>query len=266
MISVDNVNCRGRLTYVTLEFPAAAKVGVMGRSGAGKSSLISVLTGQLFPDSGTVTMPSGGIGYIPQDPGTTLLPNRPAVDSICEFARDCVGDVPEVLASLGLDPQLAERRPSELSGDQRPARLRHRPAAHHRIAGGTLDSRHPGDSRRIVQLRAGGAAAVVVRGRVEALPGRRVELRRPHGVADAGHRLAHGRTLRPCVADLRRHRAGGTLGGIVAPQRGHEIHDRPLRRHARLPSGAVPAHPVLRGHAGGDRRDRGRLQHPRLRP
>ena len=119
MISVDNVNCRGRLTDVTLEFPAGAKVGIMGRSGAGKSSLISVLTGQLLPDSGTVAMPSGGIGYIPQDPGTTLLPNRPAVDSICEFARDRVGDVPEVLASLGLDPQLAERRPSELSGGQR---------------------------------------------------------------------------------------------------------------------------------------------------
>lgn len=119
MISIENVSCSGRLQDVSLEIAAGAKVGIMGRSGAGKSSMISLLTGQLAPETGTVHMPDGAVGYIPQDPGTTLLPNRPAVDSICEFAPDCVADVPKVLASLGLDPGLADRKPGELSGGQR---------------------------------------------------------------------------------------------------------------------------------------------------
>lgn len=116
MISIDGVTCKGRLLDVTLTIPQGSVVGIMGRSGAGKSSLISLLTGQLCPDSGTITITQGPIGYIPQNPDATLLPHRPVIDSICEFAT---GDVRAMLESLGLNPEFAYRRPHELSGGQR---------------------------------------------------------------------------------------------------------------------------------------------------
>lgn len=116
MIRFNSVTCHGRLHNVNLAIPSSSRVGIIGRSGAGKSSLISVLTGQLVPDSGTASMPRGPIGYIPQDPSATLLPHRPVIDSICEFSD---GDVDGILKSLGLDPELSHRRAEELSGGQR---------------------------------------------------------------------------------------------------------------------------------------------------
>ena len=43
MISIDGVTCKGRLLDVTLTIPQGSVVGIMGRSGAGKSSLIKSL-------------------------------------------------------------------------------------------------------------------------------------------------------------------------------------------------------------------------------
>jgi ATP-binding cassette subfamily F protein 3 len=44
---------------VDLEVFAASKVGITGNNGAGKSSLIQLIAGDLHPDSGTVSVPKG---------------------------------------------------------------------------------------------------------------------------------------------------------------------------------------------------------------
>ena len=44
---------------VTLGFNDGARIGIVGRNGDGKSSLLGLLTGQLQPDSGRVTQRSG---------------------------------------------------------------------------------------------------------------------------------------------------------------------------------------------------------------
>ncbi|MEL6330440.1 MAG: ABC-F family ATP-binding cassette domain-containing protein [Planctomycetota bacterium] len=57
------------LDAVSLTIEPGEKIGIVGRNGAGKSSLFRVLAGQLKADSGTVTI-SGGetAGYLSQEP------------------------------------------------------------------------------------------------------------------------------------------------------------------------------------------------------
>jgi ATPase subunit of ABC transporter with duplicated ATPase domains len=52
---------------VTFSIRARDKVGLVGRNGAGKTSLLKVLGGAADPFSGTVQR-TGGLGYLPQDP------------------------------------------------------------------------------------------------------------------------------------------------------------------------------------------------------
>lgn len=150
-ISISHVSVPGRLQDISLQVPAGMKLGIMGRSGAGKTSLISLLTGQLRPTVGRVVAPEpAAVGYIPQNPGATLIPHLPVAESIVEpqvialrtrslrHRRSASGPrtgasqasareqlaalrarIPELMAEIGLDPRLAERTPAQLSGGQR---------------------------------------------------------------------------------------------------------------------------------------------------
>jgi ABC transport system ATP-binding/permease protein len=61
---------------VTLGIDDGARIGVVGRNGDGKSSLLDLLTGQLLPDSGRVTQRSGlRVSALSQ--ADTLDPDRP---------------------------------------------------------------------------------------------------------------------------------------------------------------------------------------------
>src|SRR3954454_12681398 len=68
---------------------ARDKVGLVGRNGAGKTSLLRVLGGAAEPKSGVVHR-SGGLGYLSQDP------RLDAID-------DQVSGVDHVLSGRGLD-------------------------------------------------------------------------------------------------------------------------------------------------------------------
>jgi ATPase subunit of ABC transporter with duplicated ATPase domains len=58
---------------------AGDRVGLVGRNGAGKTSLLRVLGGMAEPKAGVIRRP-GGFGYLPQDPRLDTL--RPAVTSV----------------------------------------------------------------------------------------------------------------------------------------------------------------------------------------
>src|SRR5947209_7186520 len=91
-----SVEVGGRLTLVEASFTVRAgdKVGLVGRNGAGKTSLLRVLTGAQPPHGGAVSI-TGGFGYLDQDPRTRPeVADRPALD--------------HVLSSRGLD-ELVER-------------------------------------------------------------------------------------------------------------------------------------------------------------
>lgn len=63
------------LDSVTLGVNDGARIGIVGRNGDGKSSLLRLLTGATTPDSGRVTRRSGlRVGLL--DQGDTLDPDR----------------------------------------------------------------------------------------------------------------------------------------------------------------------------------------------
>jgi NitT/TauT family transport system ATP-binding protein len=56
-------------------------VGLLGRSGVGKSTIFGMIAGLIQPDSGTVKVNSSRIGYIFQE--HRLIPWRTALDNLC---------------------------------------------------------------------------------------------------------------------------------------------------------------------------------------
>lgn len=72
---------------ITLGIEQGARIGIVGRNGDGKSSLLAMLTGQLEPDAGQVTRRSGlTFGVLAQDDN---------LDVNSSVGRTIVGDRPE---------------------------------------------------------------------------------------------------------------------------------------------------------------------------
>ncbi|MBI1287334.1 MAG: ATP-binding cassette domain-containing protein [Flavobacteriales bacterium] len=72
MISLNQVSVQfnGKFLFNNISFLANPKdrIGLVGKNGAGKSTMLKVISGQLEPESGNVSKPSGTtIGYLSQD-------------------------------------------------------------------------------------------------------------------------------------------------------------------------------------------------------
>ncbi|MFC6152524.1 ABC-F family ATP-binding cassette domain-containing protein [Nocardioides yefusunii] len=102
MITVHDLEIRvgARLLMEGVNFRVAAgdKVGLVGRNGAGKTTMTKVLAGWTTPDGGTVSK-SGDVGYLPQDPRA----GDPEV-----IAQD------RILSARGLDDVVRRMRQAEI--------------------------------------------------------------------------------------------------------------------------------------------------------
>ena len=77
------------LEGVTLAVAAGEKVGLVGRNGCGKTSLLKILTGESQPDSGEISLRRGiRTGYLPQE--FELDPNLSVHENIALGAADIV--------------------------------------------------------------------------------------------------------------------------------------------------------------------------------
>jgi ATP-binding cassette subfamily F protein uup len=75
---VLNINDRALLDRASLALSAGDRMGLVGRNGAGKSTFLRILAGDLEPDGGAITRRRDLVtGYLPQafelDPGLTVL-------------------------------------------------------------------------------------------------------------------------------------------------------------------------------------------------
>lgn len=109
------------LDSVTLGVNDGARIGIVGRNGDGKSSLLRLLTGAATPDSGRVTRRSGlRVGLLDQadtlDPGRTLGATLVGEQADHEWASNPrIRDVVDgLVADIAWDATI-----SELSGGQR---------------------------------------------------------------------------------------------------------------------------------------------------
>ena len=94
------------------------RVGLVGRNGHGKTTLLRLIAGMEEPDSGSITIPKGySIGYVLQEPDfaeDTVL--REGCRGLAAAERDHHWKVEKVLAGLGFSEDDMRKHPSELSG------------------------------------------------------------------------------------------------------------------------------------------------------
>jgi ATPase subunit of ABC transporter with duplicated ATPase domains len=103
-----SVEVGGRLLVDRASFTVMArdKVGIVGRNGAGKTSLFKVLGGAGEPASGTV-LRKGGFGYLPQDP---------KIDGDLE-GRTCVT---HILSGKGIDDEIVRMEKLRIAMEENP--------------------------------------------------------------------------------------------------------------------------------------------------
>ncbi|MGE0593157.1 MAG: ATP-binding cassette domain-containing protein [Vicinamibacterales bacterium] len=140
MIEFDRVRLsrggRDVLSEVTLEVGAGETLALVGRSGAGKSSLVRLVNRMLEPNAGRVCVEGVDTvqwdpiqlrrraGYVPQDVG--LFPHMRVGDNVAVVPRlagwtegRVAARTAELLALVGLPLDYASRWPHELSGGER---------------------------------------------------------------------------------------------------------------------------------------------------
>lgn len=95
------------LDGVSFQLEAGQKVGLVGRNGCGKSSLLKLLTRRDLPNSGTVTVTKGvRIGYLPQD--FELEDSQSVLENIQSGSADVMGWRTQYEAGEGSEEELAD--------------------------------------------------------------------------------------------------------------------------------------------------------------
>jgi ATP-binding cassette subfamily F protein 3 len=139
---------RALLDGASAQIPAGAKVGLVGRNGVGKSTLLALIRGELVPDGGTIRLPRDWrIGFVAQEmPGGAVTPVEAVLAADAERARllaereskpaalrageiearlleidahSAPARAARILAGLGIDAAMQTRPLGELSGGWR---------------------------------------------------------------------------------------------------------------------------------------------------
>ena len=112
---------RAALKDVSMAAGRGDVVAIIGPNGAGKTTLLSILAGIQRPDSGEVSTPPGGLGWVPQQ--AALYGKLTVAENLRLFARlercpDVDGLVARMLAQTDLEER-ADDQVSTLSGGNR---------------------------------------------------------------------------------------------------------------------------------------------------
>ena len=112
---------RVALQGVSFEVEEGELVAVIGPNGAGKTTLLSILAGIQSPDAGSVGLPAGDVGWVPQQPA--VYSKLSVAENLRLFARlERVADPEGAVARMLAQADLADRADdevAELSGGNR---------------------------------------------------------------------------------------------------------------------------------------------------
>ena len=122
MISVDNLTKSfGRLElfdHVSFKLNPRERLGLVGRNGHGKTTLLRILTGEEQPDSGIINIPKNyRIGYVRQHlefTEDTVL--KEGMKGLPEADKDHSWKVEKILAGLGFSVEDMQLPPEKFSG------------------------------------------------------------------------------------------------------------------------------------------------------
>jgi ATP-binding cassette subfamily F protein 3 len=103
---------------VTFTIHPGEKIGLVGRNGHGKSTLLKILLGEMTPDQGEVIIPRGyRLGYLEQHIAfTKKTVLEEAATALPADAQEDIFKVEKILFGLGFDDRLIELDPKLLSG------------------------------------------------------------------------------------------------------------------------------------------------------
>jgi ABC-2 type transport system ATP-binding protein len=118
---VKRFGTRDALRGVSVSASEGERVAVIGPNGAGKTTLLSILGGIQRPDEGSVSLPGGDVGWVPQQP--SLYGKLTVAENLRLFARlerctDVEAAVERMLDQTGLADR-ANDQVSVLSGGNR---------------------------------------------------------------------------------------------------------------------------------------------------
>ena len=122
MLQVNNLTLsfgeQKLLDDITFNINPGERIGLVGRNGSGKTTILKLLTGQMTPDSGSISIPKNyTIGYMEQHlrfTAPTIL--QEACHGLKEEEKDDAWKAEKILSGLGFSTQDFLRSIDEFSG------------------------------------------------------------------------------------------------------------------------------------------------------
>ena len=119
ILILDKINFKNIITNFDLEIWKGEKVGLIGRNGVGKSTLLKIIVGELKPDSGEIKIGNRvKVGYLSQSHEELNVNATPIEELINEFGLTIERARAE-LARLDLGAQIVEKPIADLSGGEK---------------------------------------------------------------------------------------------------------------------------------------------------
>lgn len=122
MLQINNVSLsfgeQTLLDDVSFTLHSGERIGLVGRNGSGKTTLFKLITGEMEPDFGRITLPKNyTIGYLKQH---LKFNEKTVLDEAClglkSDEKDQIWKAEKILSGLGFSEEEFYKSPSEFSG------------------------------------------------------------------------------------------------------------------------------------------------------